>query len=55
MFGQRALAIGAALGDGSLTVVARNYLGFVYRSLGDYGRAVEYFRKNLASPRRSAL
>jgi tetratricopeptide (TPR) repeat protein len=29
--------------------VARNYLGFVYRSLGDYGQAIEYFRKNLAS------
>ena len=49
IFGQRALAIGAALGDVSLTVVAQNYLGFVYRSLGDYGQAIEYFRKNLAS------
>ena len=45
--GQRALAIGVALGDVSLTAVVQNYLGFVYRSLGDYRQAAEYFRKNM--------
>jgi class 3 adenylate cyclase/tetratricopeptide (TPR) repeat protein len=47
--GQRALAVGSALGDISLTVVAQNYLGYVYRRLGDYRQAVAYFRKNVDS------
>ena len=46
--GQRALAIAAALGDVGLTVTAQYYLGDVYRSLGDYRRAVECFQKNVA-------
>ena len=46
--GKRALAIAADLEDVGLTVTAQHYLGFVYRSLGDYRRAVEYFQKNVA-------
>ena len=46
--GQRALAIAAALGEVGLKVAAQHYLGFVYRSLGDYHQAVECFRKNVA-------
>ncbi|MBI3325756.1 MAG: tetratricopeptide repeat protein, partial [Nitrospinae bacterium] len=46
--GQRALAISTALGDVSMAVVAQNYLGYVYRRLGDYRQAVECFRKNVA-------
>jgi predicted ATPase/class 3 adenylate cyclase/DNA-binding winged helix-turn-helix (wHTH) protein len=46
--GQRALAIATALGDVGLTVTVQNYLGHLSRSLGDYRRAVEYYRKNLA-------
>jgi tetratricopeptide (TPR) repeat protein len=46
--GQRALALATALGDVGLTVTAQHYLGFVYRSLGDYHQAVDYFRKNVA-------
>ena len=45
--GQRALAIATALGDIGLTVVVRHYLGGVYRSLGDYSRAVECFQQNM--------
>jgi class 3 adenylate cyclase/DNA-binding winged helix-turn-helix (wHTH) protein/tetratricopeptide (TPR) repeat protein len=46
--GQRALTIAADLGDVGLTVTARHYLGDVYRSLGDYRRAVAYFQENVA-------
>jgi class 3 adenylate cyclase/DNA-binding winged helix-turn-helix (wHTH) protein/tetratricopeptide (TPR) repeat protein len=46
--GQRALEIATALEDIGLTVVAQHYLGGVYRSLGDYRRAVECFQKNVA-------
>src|SRR5262249_12856643 len=46
--GQRALAIATALGDMGLTVVAQHYLGGVYRSLGDYRRAVECCQTNMA-------
>jgi class 3 adenylate cyclase/tetratricopeptide (TPR) repeat protein len=46
--GQRALAIAADLGDIGLTVTAQNFLGQVYRCLGDYRRAVECFQKNVA-------
>ena len=43
--GQRALAIAADLGDVGLTVTVQGYLGIVYRSLGDYRRAVEYSKR----------
>jgi tetratricopeptide (TPR) repeat protein len=46
--GQHALAIAADLGEVGLTVTAQLYLGNLYRSLGDYRQAVEYYRKNLA-------
>jgi DNA-binding winged helix-turn-helix (wHTH) protein/tetratricopeptide (TPR) repeat protein len=46
--GQRALALATALGEHGLTVVAQHYLGGVYRSLGDYRRAVECFQTNVA-------
>ena len=36
------------LGERGLTVVAQHYLGGVYRSLGDYRRAIECFRMNVA-------
>ena len=47
--GQRALAIATTLEDIGLTVTAQHYLGGIYRSLGDYRRAVECFQKNVAS------
>jgi DNA-binding winged helix-turn-helix (wHTH) protein/tetratricopeptide (TPR) repeat protein len=46
--GQRALALATPLGERGLTVVAQHYLGGVYRSLGDYRRAIECFRMNVA-------
>jgi class 3 adenylate cyclase/tetratricopeptide (TPR) repeat protein len=46
--GQRALSIATALGEVGLTVAAQHYLGFVYRSLGDYQQAVECYKKNVA-------
>jgi tetratricopeptide (TPR) repeat protein len=46
--GQRALAIATDLGEVGLAVMAQHHLGIVYRSLGDYPRAVECFRKNVA-------
>jgi DNA-binding NtrC family response regulator/tetratricopeptide (TPR) repeat protein len=47
-FGQRALVIAADLGDAGLTVTAQHYLGTVYRSQGDYPRAIAILRKNVA-------
>jgi tetratricopeptide (TPR) repeat protein len=46
--GQRALAIAATLGDVGLSVVAQHYLGHVYRNLGDYRRAMDFYQKNMA-------
>jgi class 3 adenylate cyclase/DNA-binding winged helix-turn-helix (wHTH) protein/tetratricopeptide (TPR) repeat protein len=46
--GHRALAIAADLGDIGLTVTAQYYLGHTYRYLGNYHRAVECYRKNVA-------
>jgi len=45
--GQRALAIGSALGDVGLQVSARYYLGLAYHHLGDYERAIESFSTNV--------
>jgi DNA-binding winged helix-turn-helix (wHTH) protein/tetratricopeptide (TPR) repeat protein len=45
--GQRALTMATTLGERGLTVVAQHYLGGVYRSLGDYRRAIECFRLNV--------
>ena len=46
--GLRALAIATDLGEVGLAVTAQHGLGLVYCSLGDYPRAVECFRKNVA-------
>jgi class 3 adenylate cyclase/DNA-binding winged helix-turn-helix (wHTH) protein/tetratricopeptide (TPR) repeat protein len=46
--GQRALALAADLGEVGLTVMVQGYLGTVYRSLGDYRRAVACYQKNVA-------
>jgi tetratricopeptide (TPR) repeat protein len=48
-YGQRALALAAALGDVALQVVANFDLGIVYRTLGDYRRATECFGGSVAS------
>jgi tetratricopeptide (TPR) repeat protein len=45
--GQRALALAADLGDMALTVFAQHYLGHVYRNLGDYRQAMDFYRKNM--------
>ncbi|MGH8064164.1 MAG: ATP-binding protein [Candidatus Entotheonellia bacterium] len=45
--GQRALALAANLGDMTLTVFAQHYLGHVYRNLGDYRQAMDFYRKNM--------
>jgi class 3 adenylate cyclase/tetratricopeptide (TPR) repeat protein len=47
--GQRVLGIAMALGDFSLEVVAHLFLGQAYHSLGDYWRATDFFRRNVAS------
>jgi tetratricopeptide (TPR) repeat protein len=46
--GRRALAIATDLGEVGLAVTVQHHLGIVYCSLGDYPRAVECFRKNVA-------
>jgi len=46
--GERAVAIAADLGEVSLTVTVQSYLGNTHRSLGDYRRAIELHRKNVA-------
>jgi tetratricopeptide (TPR) repeat protein len=46
--GRRVLAIATDLGEVGLAVMAQHHLGFVYSSLGDYPRAVECYRKNVA-------
>jgi tetratricopeptide (TPR) repeat protein len=47
--GQRALALATTLGDVGLRVVANFYMGSVYYDLGDYRRAVDCLRWNVAS------
>jgi len=46
--GQRALAIAATLGNIGLTVMTQYYLGCIYRSLGAYRQAAEYYRETIA-------
>jgi tetratricopeptide (TPR) repeat protein len=48
-FGQRALAIAEALGDVPLQVGSDWRLGLVYRTLGDYPRAIGHLRRAVAS------
>jgi tetratricopeptide (TPR) repeat protein len=47
--GERALTLATTLGDVGLQVKANFYMGSVYYDLGDYGRAVECLRWNVAS------
>ena len=46
--GRRALVIATDLGEVGLAVTAQHNLGIAYCSLGDYPRAVECFRQNVA-------
>jgi tetratricopeptide (TPR) repeat protein len=47
--GQRALVIAAAFGDFGLQVALNLYLGQVYHTLGDYRRAMDFLRRNVAA------
>jgi DNA-binding NtrC family response regulator/tetratricopeptide (TPR) repeat protein len=47
--GERALAIAAALGDFGLQVATHSFLGQTYYFLGDYRRALDILRRNVAS------
>jgi len=46
--GQRALTIASALGDFPLQVVANFFLGQGYFNVGDYRRAIDHCRRNVA-------
>jgi class 3 adenylate cyclase/tetratricopeptide (TPR) repeat protein len=46
--GQRALSLGMALEDFGLQVVANFYLGRAYITLGDYRRAMDVLKRNVA-------
>jgi tetratricopeptide (TPR) repeat protein len=46
--GERALAIAAALGDVGLQVATHAFLGQTYYFLGDYRRALDILRRNIA-------
>ena len=47
--GQEALTLAREIGDFSLTVAATQYLGQVYRTVGDYPQAIALFRRNIAA------
>ena len=47
--GQRALALATALGDMDLQVMANFFVGSVYHDLGNYRRAMDVLRWNVAS------
>jgi class 3 adenylate cyclase/tetratricopeptide (TPR) repeat protein len=47
--GQRALAIGQAIGDFALGLVANQYLGTAYYYLAEYRRAIELLRRGIES------
>jgi class 3 adenylate cyclase/tetratricopeptide (TPR) repeat protein len=47
--GQRALAIGQAIGDFALGLVANQYLGTSYYYLAEYRRAIELLRRGIES------
>ena len=54
--GQEAVALAASIGDFSLIVTAEQYLGQVYRTIGDYPPAIGLFRRKfvaLEGPRAS--
>jgi tetratricopeptide (TPR) repeat protein len=50
-YGQRAHAIGTALGDVALQIWANFDMGRTYSSLGDYRRGMEYLQQNLTALR----
>jgi tetratricopeptide (TPR) repeat protein len=47
--GHRALAVAETLGDFALQVMANNYLGVAYHTLGDHRRAMGLLRSNVES------
>jgi tetratricopeptide (TPR) repeat protein len=47
--GQRAFAIASAIGDFGLQVQANHFLASSYHAVSDYDRAINHFRKNVAS------
>jgi tetratricopeptide (TPR) repeat protein len=47
--GQRALTIATAIGDLALQTTTNLRLGYAYHALGDYSRAIEVLRENVAS------
>jgi class 3 adenylate cyclase/tetratricopeptide (TPR) repeat protein len=48
-YGQRGLAIAMALGDFPLQVAANTFLGQIYHAVGEYRRAIDVLRHNVAS------
>jgi tetratricopeptide (TPR) repeat protein len=52
--GQQALALAAALGDSALQEEASHRLGQIYYAIGDFGRATELLRRNVAAADREA-
>jgi predicted ATPase len=51
--GRQALALAAALGDSALQVEASYFLGLASYFIGDFGRAVELLRRNVAAADRA--
>jgi tetratricopeptide (TPR) repeat protein len=47
--GERALAIGTAVGDFTITVVANLYLGLAHHAVGSYRQAIAVLSRNVAS------
>src|SRR5262249_20038032 len=52
--GQRALTLAAALGDSALQGEASLRLGYVYHTIGDFGRAAELLRRNVEAADRES-
>jgi tetratricopeptide (TPR) repeat protein len=52
--GRQALVLAAALGDSALQGQASFYLGLIYYFLGDFGRAAELLRWNVAATERAS-
>ena len=54
-YGQRALDDAVALGDFALQVMPNSFLVRTYHALGDYRRAMDYFKRNVASLKGESL
>ena len=52
--GQQALALAAALGESALQGEASHTLGQAYHAIGDFGRAAELLRRNVAATERES-